>query len=67
VSRRAFQQFSLDQIHLILTQTAFPASPGRPMDRIGIGVEPITVPTANALTANLQDCCDGCLPLALLE
>jgi hypothetical protein len=67
VSRSTSKQFSLDQIHLILTQTAFPASPGRTVDRLGIGVEPIAVPTANALTANLEHSCDGCLPLALLE
>ena len=67
MSQRAFQQFSLDQIHLILTQTAFPAGPCCAVDSLGIGVEPIAVPTAYALPANFEDCCDGCLPLALFE
>jgi len=65
--RRTLKQFPLDQRNLILAEAAFPSSPHCSVNSLGIAVDPIAIPTADALPANLENSNDGCLRFTLVE
>ena len=67
VCRGAFQKFFLDLRHLFLGKSAFSSRSVCPMDRFGIFVEPVLIPAAYALAANLEYSGNGSLPFPLLE
>jgi hypothetical protein len=63
----AFQKFFLDLHHLLLGKSAFSSRSACPVNCLGISVDPVLIPAACALTANLERSCNSSLPFPLFE
>ena len=55
VCRGAFQKLILDLRHLFLGKSPFSSRSACPLDCLGISVDPVLIPAAYALTANLEN------------
>jgi len=67
VRRGAFQKLFLDLRHLLLGKSAFSSRSNCPVDSLCIFVDPVLIPAAYALTANLEHSGNDSLSFTLRE